>query len=65
MTEAPYHATPAFRCSAPSRTFWSEQQARQYAQEAADSFHISYAVWSSLEGRLRLLARFAAAPARA
>ena len=42
--------------------FWTLQEARQYAQEAADGFHVPYAVFSVHDGRLRLLARFAGTP---
>jgi hypothetical protein len=57
-----FHAAPAFKCHAPARAFWREQEARRWAQEAARAFGVQYALWLVSDGRMRLLSRFAAAP---
>jgi hypothetical protein len=53
-----FHAVPAFRCHCPAKTFRSSRQALQYAQKAADTFKVEYAVWRVRKGTMRLLKRY-------
>jgi hypothetical protein len=41
----PWYATPGTRCSLPSKSFGSEQEALDYAAEALTTFRHPYAVW--------------------
>lgn len=62
MSEVIYQACPAFACRAPSRCFLSLRQARDYCEQAAALWNVSYSLWAVQDGRLRLVERFAAVP---
>ena len=57
-----YHAVPAMRCHCPAKHFRSERAALEYAQKAADTFRVAYAVWRVRKGTLRLLKALLARP---
>ena len=59
-----FHAVPAMRCHCPAKTFRKAQEALQYAQRAADTFQVAYAVWRVRKGTLRLLRRYPPAHVR-
>jgi len=46
------------RCHCPAKHFRNVRQALQYAQQAADTFQLAYAVWRVRKGTLRLLKRY-------
>jgi hypothetical protein len=58
MHKTIFHAVPALRCHCPARTFRQARQALRYAQEAADTFKVAYAVWRVCRATLRLLKRY-------
>jgi hypothetical protein len=53
-----YHVAPTMRCRSPAKSFRSEQMALEYAQKAAATYHVGYAVWRVRKGTLRLLKRY-------
>jgi hypothetical protein len=58
MHKTIFHAVPAMRCHCPAKIFRKARQALRYAQEAADTFEVAYAVWRVRKGTLRLLRRY-------
>jgi hypothetical protein len=52
------YSTPGTRCNLPSKSFGQEQDALDYAREAAATFRHPYAVWWIWQGRVRLVRRF-------
>jgi hypothetical protein len=60
-----FHDVPVVRCHAPAKSFSDAPAALQYARKAAADHRVGYAVWRCIRGRLRLVKRFPAMPARA
>lgn len=52
-----YRCCPASRAFAPGRAFPGEQDALQFAREAADRYRVAYVVWHFLGSSWRVLAR--------
>ncbi len=60
-----FYAAPAFRSQAPGRGFASKAAAEHWAEQAARTYRIGYAVWQRNGGRLKLLRQLPAPPAAA
>jgi hypothetical protein len=60
--EASYYAAPAVRCFAPAKWTADEQEALEFARNAADAHRVGYIVWRVLAGRPHKLAAFAPCP---
>jgi hypothetical protein len=58
MHKTIFHAVPALRCHCPAKIFRSERKALEYARQAANAFHVAYAVCCVRKGTLRLLRRY-------
>jgi hypothetical protein len=46
------------RCHCLAKTFRKARQAMEYAQKAANTFKVAYAVWRVRKGTLQLLRRY-------
>lgn len=55
-----YHASPAFRCHAPGRSFGpgEEESALSFARHSADRYNVPFIVWRIQGGRARQVRRF-------